>query len=79
MSATVGAIGAFLLVFGFLFLLISSTVVSALIGYASDPTRPLVLMQLLGIVLASVGAGLLIHGVLSRHAEVEEAPAAETP
>jgi hypothetical protein len=79
LSATLGAIGAFLLVFGFLFLLISQSVVSALIGYGSDPTVPLVLMELVAVVLAAVGAALLIHGILSRRPEAAGAPAAEMP
>jgi len=78
MSATIGALGGFLLVFGFLFLLISSTVVSAIIGYGSDPTVPLVLMELVGITLSSLGAGLLMYGVLSRRSEPKEPPASET-
>jgi len=77
LSATTGALGGFLLVFGFLFLLVASSVVTAIIGYSSDPTIPVVLMELVGILLASVGAGLLMHAVLSRRSEAEKAPAAE--
>jgi len=77
MSATIGALGGFLLVFGFLFLLISSTVVSAIIGYGTDPTVPLVLMELVGIMVSSLGAGLLMYGILSRRPAAEETPTAE--
>jgi hypothetical protein len=71
LGATIGAAGASLLVLGFLFLLISNGVVSAVFGYTASPTSA-VLMELLGIFVASVGAGMLIYGVLSRGPKQEE-------
>jgi F0F1-type ATP synthase assembly protein I len=78
LSATTGGLGGFLLVFGFLFLLISSAVVGAIMGYSQDTTVPTVLMELLGILLASVGAGLLMFALLSRRSKAEETPAADS-
>ena len=77
MNSTTGAVGAFLLMFGFLFLTISSSVVYVVFSY-NDPV-PQLELALAAILIASVGAGLLFHGVLSRKQEPEEKPGAETP
>jgi hypothetical protein len=64
-----------MLVFGFLFLTISSGVVDVIFGY-TDPNAQLEL-ALAAIIIASVGAGLLMHGLLSKQTEEDEEPEAE--
>ncbi len=65
MAAVTGAIGAFLLTFGFFFMLLAPGFVYNLVGYQNSQNLS-VYLQLVGMGLASVGAGMLAYGVLSR-------------
>ena len=61
-----GAVGAFMLTFGFLFLSVSSSIVYELLGNLRDPSGPILELEVVSLVITSVGAGLLAYGVLSR-------------
>ncbi len=65
MRADLAGIGGFLLVFGFLWLLLSYSVASAIYGYNGDAYQQLAI-QLIGLVLASTGAGLLAYAIGSK-------------
>jgi len=67
MNATTGAVGAFMLMFGFLFLIILGGVVQVLFPYG-DPVGQLE-VALAAVIVASAGAGLLFHGILSKKTE----------
>jgi hypothetical protein len=81
MGARAGAAGGFLLVFGFLTLLIAPGIVYALYPNATDTNTAQVSVDMVAITVASLGAGLLFYGALSRgggpRAEAPQAAPAE--
>lgn len=66
MRAGLGAIGAYLLVFGFFLVLLAYSVLNAIYGYGGYNTNQALAVQLAGMFLASFGAGLLVYGIGSR-------------
>jgi hypothetical protein len=65
MRAELAGSGGFLLVFGFLWLLLSYSITNAIYGYNGDAFQQLAI-QLVGLILASLGAGLLAYAIASR-------------
>jgi uncharacterized membrane protein YidH (DUF202 family) len=62
-----GAVGAFLLTFGVFFMVIASNLVNAFsAGSYYNEQLQVAYLQLIGLVLASFGAGLLAFAILSR-------------
>jgi hypothetical protein len=55
------AIGSFLLVFGLLWLLFSSAIVNEIYNYYVDQIA-IAYSQLIGLILAALGAGLFTYG-----------------
>jgi hypothetical protein len=66
MTVTEGAVSAFLSTFGSLFLIFSSSSVDAFWGYQYSPVS-VAIREIVGLLVASVGAGSLVYGVLSRN------------
>jgi hypothetical protein len=55
------AIGSFLFVFGLLWLLLSGSIVNEIYGYYIDQIA-IAYSQLVGLILAALGAGLFTYG-----------------
>ncbi|MDA4124574.1 MAG: hypothetical protein OK438_03885 [Thaumarchaeota archaeon] len=68
MRAEFAGIGGFLLVFGFLWLVLAYSVAYTIYGQNVDPFQQLA-TQLIGLVLASVGAGLLAYSIGAKASE----------
>jgi hypothetical protein len=79
LTAVTGAVGAFTLVFGLLFLLLSSSLVYQAFGYLRDTVLVMVFAELVGMTLASVGAGLLVYGVLSGNSRTSGKAPSDSP
>ena len=73
-AAAMMSIGATLLVFGLLWIPLSYPIVNAFYGYNDAQVRA-VGLQLLGLILASLGAGLLTYGHTTRNGSVQQQPA----
>jgi hypothetical protein len=67
MTATMAGLGAFVFTFGFFFLIYSPNWVYVFTGNSYDQP-PVVWAQLIGLVLTSLGAAVLVFGILSKPA-----------
>jgi hypothetical protein len=56
------ATGSFLLVFGLLWSLLSSVIINEIAGYFYTDQIVIAYSQLIGLILAAIGAGLLTYG-----------------
>jgi len=75
-AASMMAIGASLLIFGILWIGLSNQVVNEVYhevyGYYNTSSITLLGMQLLGLILATLGAGLSTYGYATRHESVQK-------